>query len=144
MICHYNYPRMSIYRISYMQQLASYIYIYIYIYIMALMCLQSLSYVRASMVLTRADQLFIHNYMRSLLNIILRPILMIRTRLMCPYCMYVCRLSKLRHTGSYVYTIHIIYTILLIQAIINTSYLALYRQLCNLQTKYKINKCMIF
>ena len=45
----------------------------------ALMSLQSLSHVYASMVLTMADHLFIHNYIRSLLNIILRPILMVRT-----------------------------------------------------------------
>ena len=48
---------------------------------MALMSLRSRSHVKASMVLTRADHLFIHNYIRSLLNIILRPILMVRTRL---------------------------------------------------------------
>ena len=33
---------------------------------MALMSLQSRSHVKASMVLTRVDQLFIHNYIRSL------------------------------------------------------------------------------
>ena len=33
------------------------------------------SHVKASMVLMRADNLFIHNYIRSLLNNILRPIL---------------------------------------------------------------------
>ena len=42
---------------------------------MALMSLRSRSHVNASMVLTRADHLFIHNYIRSLLNNILRPIL---------------------------------------------------------------------
>ena len=70
-----------------------YIYIYIYIYIViviviwwspfipsrnldiCLMSLRSRSHVKASMVLTRADHLFIHNYIRSLLNNILRPIL---------------------------------------------------------------------
>ena len=36
---------------------------------MALMPLRSRSRVKASMVLTRADTLCIHNYMRSLLNI---------------------------------------------------------------------------
>ena len=41
---------------------------------MALMSLRSRSHVKASMVLTRADHLFIHNYIRSLLNNILRPI----------------------------------------------------------------------
>ena len=35
---------------------------------MALMSLRSRSRVKASMVLTRADHLFIHNYIRSLLN----------------------------------------------------------------------------
>ena len=35
---------------------------------MALMSLRSSSHVKASMVLTRADHLFIHNYIRSLLN----------------------------------------------------------------------------
>ena len=35
---------------------------------MALMSLRSRSHVKASMVLTRADHLFIHNYIRSLLN----------------------------------------------------------------------------
>ena len=48
---------------------------------MALMSLQNSSDVMASMILTRTDHLFIHNYIRSLLNIILRPILMVRTRL---------------------------------------------------------------
>ena len=46
---------------------------------MALMFLQSRYHVKASMVLTRADHLFIHNYIISYLNIMLRPI--------CPiYC----------------------------------------------------------
>ena len=40
---------------------------------MALMSVRSHSHVKASMVLTRADHLFIHNYIRSLLNNILRP-----------------------------------------------------------------------
>ena len=42
---------------------------------MALISFRSLSHVKASMVLTRDDHLFIHNYIRSLLNNILRPIL---------------------------------------------------------------------
>ena len=46
----------------------------IYAYI-ALMFLRSRSHIKASMVLTRADHLFIHNYIRSLLNNILRPTL---------------------------------------------------------------------
>ena len=45
------------------------------------MSLRSRSHVKASMVLTRADHLFIYNYIRSLLNIIVRPILMVRTGL---------------------------------------------------------------
>ena len=45
------------------------------------MSLRSRSHVKASMVLTRAVHLFIHNYIRSLLNIILRPIVMVRTGL---------------------------------------------------------------
>ena len=40
---------------------------------MALMSLRSGSRVKASMVLKRVDHLTIHNYIRSLLNIILRP-----------------------------------------------------------------------
>ena len=43
---------------------------------MALMSFQNRSRVNESMVLTRANYLFIHNHIRSLLNIILRPILM--------------------------------------------------------------------
>ena len=39
------------------------------------MSLRSLFHVKASNVLTRADHLFIHNYIGSLLNNILRPIL---------------------------------------------------------------------
>ena len=52
---------------------------------MALMSLICLSHVKASMVLTKADHLVIHNYIISLLNNILRPILsnelMVPTRL---------------------------------------------------------------
>ena len=48
---------------------------------MALMFLRSRSRIKASMVLTRLDHLCIHNYIRSLLSIMLRPILMVRTRL---------------------------------------------------------------
>ena len=40
---------------------------------MARMSLRSRSHVKASMVLTRADHLFIQNYIRPLLNNILRP-----------------------------------------------------------------------
>ena len=66
----------------------------------------NVNYVKASMVLTRADHLFIHNYMRS--NIILEPILMVRTRLEHAfYCLCVCRFSQLSHTVSYnqIYTL---------------------------------------
>ena len=42
---------------------------------MALMSLRSPSHVKSSM---RADHLFIHNYIISLLNNILRPIFMVR------------------------------------------------------------------
>ena len=35
-------------------------------------------HIKASIVLTRADHYYIHNYIRSLLNIILRPILMVQ------------------------------------------------------------------
>ena len=48
---------------------------------MAPMSLQSRFHVKAYKVLTRADHLVKHNYIRSLLNISLRPILMVRTRL---------------------------------------------------------------
>ena len=48
---------------------------------MALMSLRSRSHVKASMVLMRADHLFIHNYIRSLLNIMLTLISMGRTKL---------------------------------------------------------------
>ena len=49
-----------------------------------LMSLRSRSHVKASMVLTRADHLFIHNYLRSFMNNILRPILMVRGSNSCP------------------------------------------------------------
>ena len=48
---------------------------------MALMSLRSRSHIKASMVLTRADYLFINNYVRSLINNISRPILLVRTGL---------------------------------------------------------------
>ena len=63
------------------------------------MFLRSRSYVKASMVLTRADHFSIHNYIRSLLNIILIAILMVLTRLKpASYCLYEYRLSQLSHT----------------------------------------------
>ena len=40
---------------------------------MALMSLRSRSHIKASMVLTNADHLVIHNYIRSLLNNIIDP-----------------------------------------------------------------------
>ena len=43
---------------------------------MALIPLRNRFHINASMVLTRDDHLFIHTYIRSLLNNILRPILM--------------------------------------------------------------------
>ena len=45
---------------------------------MVQMSLRSRSHIKAFVVLTRADHLFIHNYIKSILNIILRPILMVR------------------------------------------------------------------
>ena len=45
---------------------------------MAIMSLRSHSHVKVSIVLTRANNLFIQNYIRLLLNIILRPILIVR------------------------------------------------------------------
>ena len=44
---------------------------------MAIISLRSRSHVKASVVLTRADHLFIHNYIISLLNIILISIVMV-------------------------------------------------------------------
>ena len=55
---------------------------------MALMSLRSRSRVKASVVLTRADHLLIHNYIRSLLNNILRPILMVRAEFEITFCTY--------------------------------------------------------
>ena len=57
---------------------------------MALISLRSRSRVKASMVLTKADHLCIHNYIRSLLTINLITMLMVRTGLeTAPYCLYV-------------------------------------------------------
>ena len=44
---------------------------------MALMSLRNHYHVNVPMVLTREDHLLIHNYKRSLLNIMLRPILLV-------------------------------------------------------------------
>ena len=79
---------------------------------MALIFLRSRSHVKASMVLTRADNLFIHNYIISLLNIILRPILIVRTgHEPASYCLFVWRISQLTHTGSLYIYIYIYYTL---------------------------------
>ena len=113
-VCVYIDTSISYYFICIYSDIYIYIYIYIYIFFfvivifigwssshhknldevftynhMALMSLRSRSRVKTSMVLTRADHLFIHNYIRSLLHIILRPILMVRTRLEpVTYCLY--------------------------------------------------------
>ena len=77
---------------------------------MVLMSLRNRSYVKASMVLTRADHLFIHTYIRSLLNIICRPILMVRSKHeLASYCLGECRLSQLSHTGSCIYKQYYLY-----------------------------------
>ena len=47
---------------------------------MALMSLRSRSHVKSSVVLTRADHLFINNYIRLLPNIIVRSILIVRRK----------------------------------------------------------------
>ena len=49
--------------------------VFTYNHIWPIYSLRSRSHVKASMVLTRADHLCIHNYIRSLLNNILRHIL---------------------------------------------------------------------
>ena len=61
---------------------------------MALMSIRSRSHVKASVVLTRADHLFIHNYIRSLLNNILRNFIKLingpdeaRTRVLLIVCL---------------------------------------------------------
>ena len=46
---------------------------------MALMSLRTRSHIKASVVLTIADHLFILNYIRSLLNTIVIPVLMVPT-----------------------------------------------------------------
>ena len=52
---------------------------------MALMSLRSHSRVKAYMVLTKVANLFIHNYIRSFLNIGLRSSLMVRVELKLAY-----------------------------------------------------------
>ena len=66
--------------------------------IMAILSLRSRSHVKASMVLTRADHYVIHDYIRSLLNNILSPILSVRTGLEpASYCLCIRRLSQLSY-----------------------------------------------
>ena len=76
------------------------------------MSLRSRSRVKASIVLMRADHLFIHNYIRSFLNIILRSILFIRRIGLetVSYCLCIRRMNQLSHTGSlYIYIYIYIY-----------------------------------
>ena len=54
------------------------------------MSLRNRSNVKSSMVLTGADYVFIHNYIRSLLNNMLRPIPLVRKGLgLASYCLCV-------------------------------------------------------
>ena len=67
------------------------------------MPLISISHVKASIFLTRADHLCIYNYIRLLLNIILRPILMVRSRPeLTSYCLCVCSIIATK-TVIYIY-----------------------------------------
>ena len=50
-----------------------------HIYDTNISCIRNRSHVNASMALTRAGHLCLYNYITSLLNIILRPILMVWT-----------------------------------------------------------------
>ena len=68
------------------------------------MSLRSRSHVKASVVLTRADQLFIHDYIRSLLNIILIYILISRRDLYPQNNNYLCN-STLKYLSK-LYYIH--------------------------------------
>ena len=72
---------------------------------MALMCLRSRSHVKLSMVLTRANHLFIQNYIRSHLNNTLRPILYngpdeTRTCVLLLVCLTPYQLQLMSHIGS--------------------------------------------
>ena len=68
---------------------------------MDLMSFRSRSRVKASVVLTRVDYLCTF-YIKSLLNIILRPILVVRIWFVpAPYCLCVLRLSQLSHPGCF-------------------------------------------
>ena len=76
--------------------------------LMALIYLRIRSHVKASMVLTRADHLFTHNYIRSLINIILRHIIMFwvgfEPSSIASYCIYI---------YIYIYTMYYNYKLLL-------------------------------
>ena len=70
------------------------------------MSLRSRSHVKASIFLTRDVHLFIHNYIRSLLNIIIRPSLMVRTRLEpATYCSRI-NVINVRSYSVYIVNIH--------------------------------------
>ena len=72
------------------------------------MSLRSRSHVNASIIVMRPDDLCINNYIISFLNNILRPILMVRTRLEpVSYRMCVLRLNQLSYTGSWLIRIYI-------------------------------------
>ena len=69
---------------------------------LALMSIRSRSRVKEYMILTRADTLFINNYIRSLINNILKHILMVKTRLEpTSYCFCGRRLSQVSLKVSY-------------------------------------------
>ena len=78
---------------------------------------RSRSRIKASVVLMRADYLCIHNYIRSLILTILRPILMVRTRLeSASYCF--CLFLQLNHTvrfNIYIYIYIYIYHYFILQ-----------------------------
>ena len=67
---------------------------------MALMSLRSRSHVKAITFLTKADHLFINNYIRSLLNNIVRPILMVGRLNPRPTACVSCVPSQRSHRGS--------------------------------------------
>ena len=66
------------------------------------MSLRSRTLIKASMILTRVDHLFIHNYIRSLLKNILRTIVLVLTGLEpATYRSRVRRLGRPSHAGTY-------------------------------------------
>ena len=70
---------------------------------MAIMSLRSRSHVKASVVLTRADYLFIPNYIRSL-KYYFKTYFLVWTRLeLASYCLRVRHLSQPSHAGSHIY-----------------------------------------